>query len=301
MKRRITVIIFAVCAIVLFLELSIYGKDTDSADLPVLMYHHFDTEILSNTVVSGEKFREQMTALKNAGYTSVTLTQILEFVENGTSLPDKPILITMDDGYTSNLEVAAPILEELGMTAVVFVIGINEGETLYVHSGQPFYSARFSYEEAAPWVKKGVLNLQSHSMDMHQLESHGYSGRNGMLPLNGESDETYQHAIKEDMSLFRQRRNGRVSTDLTALAYPYGFYLQATDDLLANDGILLTFTTEERCNQICIGDYSSLRLLGRYNITERISGEELVNLLNKATKKSSLCAVVSVSKFVGPA
>lgn len=283
MKRRIAVSLSAVCVILfLFLGLSAYAKETGSVKLPVLMYHHFDENVSYDTVVSGERFREQMAALKGAGFTSVTLTQLLDFVENGIPLPDKPVLITMDDGYTSNLEISAPILEELDMSATVFVIGINEGEKLYVHSGQPLQPARFAYEDATDWVEKGILDLQSHSMDMHQLESYGYSGRNGMLPLEGESDALYRRAVKEDIRLFRQRRENRVSTDLIALAYPFGYYLQETDDLLAEEGILLTFTTEEHCNRLYTGDYRSLRMLGRYNVTEQITGEMLVDLLNRA-------------------
>ena len=43
----------------------------------------------------------------------MTLGEVLDYVDIGAPLPEKPVLITMDDGYTSNLEIAAPILEEL--------------------------------------------------------------------------------------------------------------------------------------------------------------------------------------------
>lgn len=283
MKRKIAAVLSAVCVILsLFWGLSTYAKEAEGVNLPVLMYHHFDTEISSDTVVSGERFREQIAALKEAGYTSITLAQMLDFVGNGVPLPEKPVLITMDDGYTSNLEIAAPILEESGMCATVFVIGINEGEALYAHSRQPLLPARFSYEDAAPWVEKGVLDLQSHSMDMHQLESYGYSGRDGMLPLQDESDEAYRRSIKEDAYLFRQRRKGRVSTELTALAYPFGYYSQETDALLAEEGILITFTTDEHCNRLYTGDSRSLRMLGRYPVTERTTGGALADFLDHA-------------------
>lgn len=168
------------------------------------------------------------------------------------------------------------------MCATVFVIGINEGEEIYIHSGYPLQPARFSYEDAEPWVKKGVLDIQIPQHGYAQLESDSYSGRNGMLPLQDESDEAYRCAIKEDAYLFRQRRKGRVSTELTALAYPFGYYSQETDDLLAEEGILFTFTTEEHCNRLYTGNSCSLRMLGRYNMTERITGEALVNLLDHA-------------------
>ena len=93
--------------------------------LPILMYHHFADESKSGTVVTPGRFREQMTALREAGYEAVTIPQVIGFVREGAPLPEKPVLITMDDGYGSNLTVAAPILEETGMRATIFVIGIN--------------------------------------------------------------------------------------------------------------------------------------------------------------------------------
>ena len=249
--------------------------------LAVLMYHHFDQESTMDTVVTAQRFREQMTALKEGGFTAVTLSQLLEYVDGGTPLPDRPVLITMDDGYTSNLTIAAPILEELGLCATVFVIGVNEGEQTYVHTGKPLLPARFSYEEAAAWVEKGVLDLQSHTYDMHQLPSYGVSGRAGVLQMEGEEPETYQAVLGEDMRLFRQRREGRVATDLVALAYPFGYHCQAAEDFFQAEGIAVTFTTQEHINRLRVGDPSSLRLLGRYNVTDRCTGQELVQRLIK--------------------
>ena len=250
-----------------------------SCPLPVLMYHHFAPESTIGTVVSVARFREQMTALRDAGFHTVTLSQLVDYVENGGSMPDKPVLITMDDGYTSNLADAAPILEELGMCATVFVIGVNEGDEIYVHSGGPLTPPRFSYEEAAPWVEKGVLDVQSHTFDLHQLASYGYGKRDGMLPIAGEAEGDYRAALLDDMLRFRARREGRVSTQLMALAYPFGYYCQEADDLLAEQGISVTFTIDERANHLFRGNPRSLRMLGRFNVTDNITGESLVKRL----------------------
>ena len=165
------------------------------------------------------------------------------------------------------------------MCATVFVIGINEGERLYVHSGQPLFPPRFSYEEAAEWVDKGIIDLQCHTFDMHQLASYGYSGRDGMLQLESENKSSWHRAVCEDLRLFRQRREGRVSTALTALAYPFGYYSQELDDLLLTEGIRVTFTIEEQNNCLRIGNPDCLRLLGRFNVVEDYSGEAIVQLL----------------------
>ena len=54
------------------------------------MYHHFDEDTQgSKMIVSPERFSEQMQALADAGYTAVTPEQIVDYVDNGTPLPEK--------------------------------------------------------------------------------------------------------------------------------------------------------------------------------------------------------------------
>ena len=253
--------------------------DTSRRRLPVLMYHHFADEAKEGTVVPPVRFREQMNALKEAGYQAVTIPQVIDYVENGAPLPARPILITMDDGYGSNLDTAAPILEETGMCATVFAIGINEGEEYYPHSGEPMWQERFAFEKAAPWVEKGIIDVQSHTFDMHQLASYGYSGRDGVLRMEGESDEDYRQALLSDTEAFRQRRGNRVGTELLALAYPFGYYSEEADALLKEAGYAVTCTIDERPNYLSVHNGSCLRMMGRVNVTDWISGQELVQLL----------------------
>lgn len=256
------------------------ARSGDGCALPVLMYHHFDDTSKDGTVVTPGRFREQMTALREAGYEAVTVPQVIAFVREGTPLPDKPVLITMDDGYGSNLTVAAPILEETGMRATIFTIGINEGEEYYAHSGEPMWQHRFAFEEAAPWVEKGIIDVQSHTFDMHQLESYGYSGRDGVRRMRGESAEDYRRALLDDAAAFRERRGDRVATELLALAYPFGYYDMEADKIMGEAGYQLTVTIDERMNRLRAGDEACLRMLGRFNVTDHTTGEALVDRLD---------------------
>ena len=271
-------------ALTLFLQmLELYHQTHGGAGqmLPVLMYHHFEETSKEGTVVSSARFREQVAAMHAAGFHAVSVPQVIAYVENGTPLPEKPVLITMDDGYTSNLTIAAPVLEEYGMCATVFVIGINEGEDAYVHSGEPFWQERFAYEEAAPWTEKGVIDAQSHTYDMHQLESYGYSGRDGVLQKDGESQADYRRALLEDAEACRQRRQGKVAGDLNALAYPFGYYSPEADEIMKEAGYILTVTIDDRPNRLRIGEMDCLRLLGRVNVTDRMSGQDVVDRLEQ--------------------
>ena len=250
--------------------------------LPVLMYHHFSDEPEPGATVSGGRFREQMDALKDAGFQTVTLVQVREYVLHGTPLPEKPVLITMDDGYSSNLTIAAPVLEELGFCATVFMIGCYEGEVLDYRSGNYIWEERFSYEQALPWVEKGVLDLQSHSFDMHRLTKEGIGQRDGMLREEGETDSAYAAAIAEDVRQFRARREGRTPTEFMALSFPYGYWTYELDGLLRQEGIDFTFTIISCGNRLEIGQPECLRVLGRFNVGEDCSGEKLVRRLERA-------------------
>lgn len=67
-----------------------------------------------------QTFREQMLFVKSE-LNPIHLDEFLEALESGKQLPDNSVLITFDDGYADNYEVAFPILEELGLSAVFFL------------------------------------------------------------------------------------------------------------------------------------------------------------------------------------
>ena len=73
-----------------------------TATVPVLMYHHLDQTGNDTTLITPEHFEAQIAALAAAGYTAVLPDELEAYVREGMPLPQKPILITFDDGYLSN-------------------------------------------------------------------------------------------------------------------------------------------------------------------------------------------------------
>ena len=136
--------------LLLYAAAAVWTSTRNVSQLPVLMYHHISEDVATDMVISPARFEAHMAALKEHGWNSVTIRQLIEFGEQGTPLPDHPVLITFDDGYTSNLELAAPILERHGLNAVIFVIGINAGQSVYAHSGQPLDPPRFALKDVRP-------------------------------------------------------------------------------------------------------------------------------------------------------
>ena len=257
------------------------GGLDDSAytcELPVLMYHHIAEEGDGGVTISAECFEEQIAALSEAGYTAVSLEDLYAYVEEGTPLPDKPILITFDDGYESNYEIAWPILEKYDMKAVIFTIGVSVGKDTYKDTDTAI-TPHFSYEEAREMAASGTISIQSHTYDMHQsAQLDEAPARTSAVPLEGESEGAYMEAFLSDMEQSMSEIQKGVGEPVTAMAYPNGEYTTLSQALCAELGLKATFTTEARTNVLIKGLPQCLYGMGRYNV-EEISGEELLDLI----------------------
>ena len=67
--------------------------------IPVLMYHKIGDDKDNDAVIREDLFREQMKFLKDNGYNPLTMDQLYDYVVNGAAVPEKPVVLTFDDGY----------------------------------------------------------------------------------------------------------------------------------------------------------------------------------------------------------
>lgn len=99
-----------------------------TARVPILMYHHIaDPPAGAKAVerdlsVSPARFEEQLRYLREAGYQSITTTDLVYHLTLGRPLPPKPVIITFDDGYRDVYTNAFPLLQKYGFTATIYVI-----------------------------------------------------------------------------------------------------------------------------------------------------------------------------------
>lgn len=87
------------------------------------MYHGLTTKAsqVNDYFIPAETFEDDAAWLKEHGYTAVTMQDLIDFVYDKTgkeSLPEKPVVITFDDGYYNNHKYATPVLKKYGMKAV---------------------------------------------------------------------------------------------------------------------------------------------------------------------------------------
>lgn len=255
-----------------------YRKELDeyTTQLPILMYHNLDKKVKNEMTVTPARFREHMQALCDAGYQTVTLEQVIDYIEKGIELPENPILVTFDDGYTSNYEYAYPILEELDMHGVIFAVGSTYGSDTYKDTGRAIYP-HFGKKERAEMERSGVIEVQSHTYDMHQeaaLEENDVV-YDTVLPDESESESDYIERMRADLAAWEKT----VGKKPCALSYPNGITCETAQVLLNEYGIKLTFCSEPRRNTLVKGLSQSGYSLGRFNITESLSGEQLLRLI----------------------
>lgn len=89
--------------------------------IPILLYHRVGDHS-DQLTVSVEHFRRDMQSLVDGGYRSLSLEQFRDFRAWRSSLPDKSVLITFDDGYIDNYTNAFPVLQAMSLAASFFVI-----------------------------------------------------------------------------------------------------------------------------------------------------------------------------------
>ncbi|MEL0076636.1 MAG: polysaccharide deacetylase family protein, partial [Alphaproteobacteria bacterium] len=87
----------------------------------VLMYHRFGEDQYPSTNIRLEQFEAHLEMLSSGGYNVIPLADIVAKLQNGESLPDRTVAITIDDAYLSVYEEAWPRLRRHNFPAKIFV------------------------------------------------------------------------------------------------------------------------------------------------------------------------------------
>jgi peptidoglycan/xylan/chitin deacetylase (PgdA/CDA1 family) len=252
----------------------------DSVRVPILMYHHFEDDGASDIIISSDMFESHIKALSDAGYTSVTFDDLCAFVFDGAPLPERPVVITTDDGYMSVYDIAYPILQRYNMKATVFVIGVMHGETFYKDTQYPISPPHFGDAEGVEMADSGVISIQSHSYDMHQNKFYETGPfRLGVLQISGESLEDYISAFNADFERSAVQIENMTGERPFVYSYPFGRYSKLSENLLRDIGVKATLTIKKGSSIITAGSPESLFGLKRYNISGKMSADKLLSLI----------------------
>ena len=256
------------------------SSDEISTRVPILMYHHLSEDVTNSEMVSPALFEAQIRALSEAGYTGVSFDELQAYVLRGEPLPDKPVVITFDDGYESNYTLAYPILQKYNMKATIFAIGVSFGKDHYKDTDYAI-TPHFGAAEAAEMTASGLISIQSHTYDMHQWPPYetGSAVRENILQLSGESEEDYVQALTEDFTRSRALLEGATGQTVDVLAYPAGQYSTLAQVTLQSLGVHVTLSTNPGVNTVVKGLPQTLYAMLRFGITEDVTPQALLDMI----------------------
>ena len=249
----------------------------EAVSVPILVYHHIDVNPYepNSLIIPVAKFREDMLAIKEAGFNTIFVRDLIDYVDGKKELPDNPLVVTFDDGYLSNYEHAFPVLKELDMKMTISIIGWSVGLNEHRLPGKQFYP-HFTWEQAKEMQQSGLVDIQNHTFDMHEAGQDNPPIRVGVLPFEDESTGAYSKAFREDADKLAEQIESKVGNVVDVFTYPMGYYTHMSEQLLKDMGYRATLSTKSGISTIVKGDPRSLFALKRINAGPEIPSEKLV-------------------------
>lgn len=202
--------------------------------LPVLTYHHIlrDEENTrfrhTSTTTSVRAFSNQMTWLRDRGYSTLTMTQLEGYVRNKLNLPARAVVITFDDGLKSVSRYAYPVLKQYGMKATAFII--SSRIKVRPQKWDP-KSLQFMSISELNGIRD-VFDFQSHTHFLHRVD-----GNRRPILLSRS-----HHNILYDFER-SQRALAPFNPHVLYLSYPFGSYNATAVKAAEEAGFHLAVTT----------------------------------------------------------
>ena len=220
--------------------------------IPVLMYHKIGDDKDNDAVIREDLFREQMKFLKDNGYNPLTMDQLYDYVVNGAAVPEKPVVLTFDDGYADTYSIVYPIMKEYGFPATVF---INPGDV----------GTRLTWDQVREMHKNGIT-ISNHGfqhIEMGQLSE----------AKQIENITKAQEALAKEVGI----------KDNPWFCYPYGDKNEFTDSASKKAGIKMGMAMKSGWAHTGDNPYNILRVwvgnaVDIKHFEERISTEHFTDL-----------------------
>jgi peptidoglycan/xylan/chitin deacetylase (PgdA/CDA1 family) len=174
--------------------------------LPILAYHRICGTETSATCVNTMQFQEQLRYLQGAGYRTISFEDLLRWEMGIGFLPQKPVILTFDDGYLDNYTTMFPMVRERRMKATIFLVSRRIGTQGYL-----------------TWPQvKGMQNCGI------EFGSHTLTHPN-LTKVKGE---------KKKAQILKSKREieAQIGRPVLAFSYPYGFYDQEAENWVREAG-----------------------------------------------------------------
>lgn len=275
-KAVVAVLLAVICAAVFTLSAikpSAEQSEKQGIFVPIIMYHSIlkDEAMRGEFVVSPAQVERDIQYLKENGYTAVFVNDLIRYVNYGGELPEKPVILTFDDGTYNNFTYLLPLLEEYDYKASISVVGsytVKESES--GEEPNPAYSY-LRFEDINAMRDSGYVEFCNHTYDMHNLGQ-----RTGIRRMEGESYEEYRSIFIKDVFKVQELLDENCGFKPNVFTYPYGASGESARRLVKNSGFEASMGVEEKPNYIIRDDPDCMFDLNRYNRSGLVTTEEFM-------------------------
>lgn len=258
--KHFIIVIFVIMVVITIVILASHQKSKRSdVKIPILLYHDFVTTVPDNDpdnfnyINTPQSFEENIKVLLENGYTFISVQELNDANDGKIELPERPILVSMDDGYYSNYEYIYPILKKYNVKASIFIVTDNIGKEI---DGKKY----LGWKQCTEMQKSGLVEIFSHST------KHVFYDKHPSRAIRDDVIESYK-IIEEKLG----------SKDLRVFAYPYGAYTKETVWVLKISGI------DMQVYDIGMNYFNNLNkdYIKRINVPCEMTGTEIIEEINK--------------------
>ena len=233
--------------------------------IPILMYHSVSehaTTKFRRFAVAPALFHEHMAYIHQHNYTPMTITQLVHARAQGAaSLPERPVVLTFDDGFADFYTAALPILQEYNFLATLYIVTAFVGRTsLWLQHEGEAQRPMLSWEQVASISAAGI-------------ECGGHTHTHPQL------DTLSSTQAREEIVECKRILEQRLGQEIESFAYPFGYHTATTQRLVREAGYTSACAVKYEMSSETDNPFSLARLI----VSADTSVQEFAALLKQET------------------
>lgn len=199
----------------------------NTINVPILCYHNFNPTVPGSMNLTPQRLEAQFKWLKDNGFTVVPLQEVVSYLQGKrSSLPEKAVVITADDGWKSVYHYMLPLARKYNYPITLFIYP----ET--ISSGKN----AMTWQDLKSLQQTGLFDIQSHT----------YGHPNFKQEKRARSSSGYEKFVMRELVDSKKILEKELGTNVTLLAWPFGIYDKDLEQAAAKAGYDMAFTIDAK-------------------------------------------------------
>ncbi len=196
---------------------------TNKVNIPIILYHNFNPTVPGSMTMTPQKFEANLKLLKAHGFTFIPLKEAVAYLQGKrTTLPQKPIVLTADDGWESVYTYMYPIVKKLNIPVTLFIYPASISKEKHF----------LTWEQLTEMKNTGLFDIQSHT----------FSHPNFKIAKNKLSPSDFEKYVWKELTSSKKILEDKMGHQITLLAWPFGIYNQYLENQATKAGYEMAFT-----------------------------------------------------------